>query len=704
MTKIENNWSTCPHDCPSVCALEVEVSESGRIGRIRGAKAHPYTLGVICEKVARYAERIHHPERLLHPLKRKGKKGGGEWQRISWDDALNETAAALLKAEERHGPQTVWPYYYAGTMGLVQRDGINRLRHVKRYSRQHLTICTSLSWSGWIAGTGALRGVDPREMRKSDLIVIWGGNPVNTQVNVMTQVALAKKERGARLAVVDVYNTGTMQQADLPILIKPGTDGALACAVMHVLFRDGFADWDYLDRYTDVPHRFEAHLRDKTPGWAAPITGLSSEDIVAFAHAIGETKRTYFRLGYGFTRSRNGAANMHAVLSIPAVTGAWAFEGGGALHSNSGMYGLDMTLIEGLDRADDTIRTLDQSRIGPVLTGDKHDLGDGPPVTALFIQNTNPVNVAPDQQRVRRGFLREDLFTCVHEQFMTETAQLADIVLPATMFLEHDDIYKSGGHTHLMLGPKVLEAPGECRSNHSVLRELAKRTGAHHPAFDMTEREIIDATLQKSGKGSFADLEEGRWLDCTPPFEQAHYLGGFAHADGKYRFKADWTDERIARDTPPPRYRALAASMPDLPDHWPVIDEADSKHPFRLVAAPARTFLNSTFTETPGSLARERRPEILIHPDDAIANGFEEGRLARVGNSQGSVQLHVRFFTGVRRGVAIAEGIWPNGKHEGVAGINTLTSAEPAAPFGGAVFHDTHVWIALSDERKGGRE
>jgi anaerobic selenocysteine-containing dehydrogenase len=694
MTKIDMKWSTCPHDCPSVCALDVEVLESGRIGRVRGARAHPYTLGVVCEKVARYAERIHHPERLLHPLKRKGPKGGGEWQQISWDDALDEVAAALLKAEERYGPEAVWPYYYAGTMGLVQRDGINRLRHVKRYSRQHSTICTSLAWAGWIAGTGALWGVDSREMRKSDLIVMWGGNPVNTQVNVMTQIALARKERGAKLAAIDVYNTGTMQQADMPILIRPGTDGALAAAIMHVLFRDGLADRDYMERHTDAPAELEAHLRDKTPDWAAAITGLPAAEIEDFALAIGRTKRTFFRLGFGFSRSRNGAVNMHSALSIPAVTGAWAHEGGGALHSNSGIYGIDMTLIEGRDRLDRSVRALDQSRIGPVLDGEEEDLAGGPPVTALFIQNTNPMNVAPDQTRVRRGFLRDDLFVCVHEQFMTDTARVADVVLPATMFLEHDDIYRSGGHTHLMLGPKVVDAPVECRSNHVVLRDLAKRLGASHAGFELTEREIIDATLQRSGRGSLAELEAGRWLDCAPPFEKAHFTSGFGHKDGKFHFKPDWSNRRIAvSDAIPPRYHAFAATMPKLPDYWPVIDHADEEHPFRLVAPPARTFLNSSFSETPGSQTRERRPELMMHPQDMAANALEDGQLVSVGNRQGAVRLHLRSFTGLRPGVVVAEGIWANGKHEGGIGINTLTSAMASAPFGGPAFHDTHVWI-----------
>ena len=249
---IKTGISVCPHDCPSACALEVELLDAHTIGRVRGAKDNSYTLGVICEKVGRYAERIHHPDRLLHPLKRKGPKGSGEFQRISWDDAMAETAEAFLKAEAKYGAEAVWPYYYAGTMGLVMRDGINRLRHAKNYSGMYDTFCVALSWPGYLAGTGSIAGVDPREMQKSDLIVIWGGNPVNTQVNVMTHAMMARKERGAKIACVDVYDTGTMKQADMKLLIRPGTDGALACAIMHVLFRDGYADWPYLEKYTDA--------------------------------------------------------------------------------------------------------------------------------------------------------------------------------------------------------------------------------------------------------------------------------------------------------------------------------------------------------------------------------------------------------------------------------------------------------------------
>ena len=335
--------SACPHDCPSTCALEVERLSAGRIGKVRGARTNPYTDGVICAKVARYAERVHHPARLRTPLRRVGEKGVGvdAFEAIAWDAALDEVADALLRAEQRYGPQAVWPYFYAGTMGHVQRDGIERLRHVKKYSRQHSTICSTLAASGWLAGVGGKRGVDAREIQHADLVVVWGGNPVNTQVNVMTHIAKARKARGARLVVVDPYRTGTAEQADLHLMLKHGTDGALAAAVIHVLAKEGLADRGYLARYTDWDDAVEAHFAERTPDWAAGITGLSADAIADFARLYGRTPRSFIRLGYGFSRSRNGAANMHAASCLPAVTGAWRYKGGGALWGNSSIYHLD---------------------------------------------------------------------------------------------------------------------------------------------------------------------------------------------------------------------------------------------------------------------------------------------------------------------------------------------------------------------------
>ena len=323
--------SVCPHDCTSTCALEVEVLDARTIGRVRGSQRNAYTGGVICEKVARYAERVHHPDRLTTPLLRDGPKGSRQWKTISWNEALDRVADAFVEKAARHGSESVWPYFYAGTMGLVQRDGINRLRHAMKYSRWYSTICTALSDTGWIAGVGSKRGGDLREAAQhADLLIIWGGNPVNTQINVMQHAMVAKK-RGATLVVVDPYRTGTAEKADLHVAPRPGTDGALACAMMHVLFAEGFADWDYLRQYTDAPDALAAHVATRTPQWAARITGLSAEAITSFARLYGRSKASYIRAHHGFSRSRNGAANMHAVTCLPAVTGAWRHPGGGAL-------------------------------------------------------------------------------------------------------------------------------------------------------------------------------------------------------------------------------------------------------------------------------------------------------------------------------------------------------------------------------------
>lgn len=695
ISNIKIGHSACPHDCPSTCALDVEILDERTIGRVRGAKDNSYTAGVICAKVARYAERVHHPDRLKHPLVRAGAKGEGQWKQASWEAALDLIAERFLKAEQDYGSESVWPYYYAGTMGLVQRDSINRLRFAKRYSNQFDSFCTNMAWTGYFAGTGSLTGPDPREMAKADVVVIWGTNAAATQVNVMTHAVRARKERGAKIVVIDVYANATVRQADMGIVLKPGTDGAFACAVMHVLFRDGLADWDYLERYTDDPKGLEKHLQTRTPEWAAAITGLSVEEIEAFAHLVGKTRRTYFRLGYGFTRQRNGAVNMHAAASIACVTGAFLHEGGGAFHSNSGIFKMDKREIEGRAMQDVGLRFLDQSKIGRILTGDPEALYGGPPVMAMLIQNTNPMNVTPEQRLVRKGFSREDLFVAVHEQFMTDTAKMADVVLPATTFLEHDDIYRGGGQQHVVLGPKLIEPLADARPNIFVINELAKRLGVGHlQGFDLDERTLIDNMNANSDLPHFDELKEKRFVDLQPPFEEAHYINGFKWPDGKFRFRPDWTGSPSPNK--PPEVMGLQGphqSIPEFPDHWEVIETADAEHPFRMTTSPAHNFLNSTFAETPTSLAKEIRPELLIHPDDAAELGIEDGERIEIGNHRGELVLHAVLRAGQKRGVVVSEGIFPNSTFERGEGINILIGAEPAAPYGGLAVHDTKIWI-----------
>ena len=677
-------YSVCPHDCPSACALEVERIDHVRIGRIRGARGQTYTSGVVCAKVGRYAERQDHPDRLSVPLRRVGDKGRGRdaFVPIAWDEALDAVSERLTRATQRHGSEAVWPHFYAGTMGMVQRDGIQRLRHAMRYSRQNSTICAAMTDAGWAAGVGARRGVDGREVAKSDLIVSWGGNPVSTQVNLMTHITKARRERGAKFVVVDPYRTPTAEVADVHLAPLPGTDGALACGVMHVLFKEGFADREYLARYADDADGLEAHLASRDPAWAASITGLPEAEIIDFARLYGRTRRSYIRLGYGFSRQRNGSMQVFAVTCLPTVTGAWQYEGGGALLSNHGLVPLDRTLIQGTDVMDPTTRLLDQSRIGPILCGDKRDIGDGPPVTALFIQNTNPMVVSPESGRVRQGFARDDLFICVHEQFMTETAAMADIVLPATTFLEHDDMYTAGAHTHLQIGRAVVPPYAECRSNHQVICDLAKRLGAVHPGFDMTAFELIETTLETSRLPNPSQFENGTWLDCVQPFATTHFLDGFGHTDKKFHFHADWS--QIGPDH---------ATLPSLPDHAELNDDGDPERPFRLVPAPSRSFLNTSFNNTPSGIAREGRPTALIHPVPLAMLGLSEGDRVRIGNDKGSVVVHAKPSDGMQQRVVIVEGIWPNHAFEEGIGINVLTSADPGPPHGGAVFHDTSVWL-----------
>jgi len=681
--ELDNNVSisACPHDCPSTCALEVTHDEKN-IYKVKGASKNTYTSGVVCAKVSRYSERTHHPDRLTKPLMRVGKKGSNDFKEIEWEQALDIVAENFISTAQKHGTESIWPYFYAGTMGLVQRDGINRLRHAMKYSGQHSTICSTITASGFRAGVGTLKGPDPREMALADVILVWGCNPASTQVNVMKHIQKARKNRNAKLIVVDPYKTRSAKVADFHYAIKPGTDGALACSIMHILFRDNYADKEYMDKYTDDPKGLEEHVKKYTPEWGSKITGLPLREIEEFAKIFGTTKRLYSRMGYGFTRQRNGASAMHAAVSLSAVCGKWQYEGGGAFYNNGDIYNIDKTLIEGLDLIDQNIRILDQSRIGSILTGDRNALIRGGNVYSLIIQNTNPLVVAPESLLVREGFSREDLFVCVHEQFMTETAKYADIVLPATTFVEHDDLYIAGGHQHITFGPKLIEPIGESRSNHKVLLELSKRLGAEHKGFNMTEREIIDVTLKSSNHGSLVDLEKNGWKDVQPDFNTSHFINGFGHKDKKFHFKPDWSEVG-------PDYH----NMPEYPDYMNTTENTSKDFPFKLVTAPAHNYLNSSFTETSSSQKSEVKPKAKIHSNDIKKLGLQEDDLVVLGNNRGKVIINVEEFDGMQEGVIIVEGIWPNEAFVGKNGINTLVGSDPVPPNGGAAFHDTAVWI-----------
>ena len=683
----QRHKSACPHDCPSTCSLDVTIDVDGRVGRIHGARDNDYTAGVVCAKVARYAERIYHPDRLKTPLKRTGPKGSGQFEAISWEAALDEIATRFKDIAARHGPETIWPYHSGGTMGVLQRYGLDRLRTVMGYARQQTTICVTPAESGWLAGVGKLTGCDPREMDRSDLIVMWGGNPVSTQVNIMTHVTRARKTSGAKFVVVDVYDTPTVAQADMALIINPGTDAALALAVMHVLLAEGMADRDYLAKHTDFDDEVEQHIMTRTPAWAAEITGLTVDEIVTFARLFGATPRSFLRAGFGFTRTRNGAGAMHAVSCLPAMTGAWQHEGGGAffLTYDTKIWGLDTNFLYATEAIDPATRVLDQSRIGAVLCGDADALKGGPPVMAMLMQNANSATVAPDTAAVLKGLSRDDLFLVVHEQFMTPTARHADIVLPATTFVEHDDLYYGLGHTYLTYGRKLIEPLAEARPNSFVVRELARRLGANHPCLACEDAEALDEALTRGGLPSLSELGETGWVDRARPFEDAHFLTGFPQPDGRFHFKPDWS-----------RVGPAHARMPRLPDWSMDFERANDAHPFKLVCPPARNFLNSTFSETPTGIAKEGGPRVMVHPDAACDLGIGDGDRVRIGNGRGSIVLVARLNTGQMTGTLIVEGIWPAEAFEEKQAINTLIGGDPVPPNGGAAFHDTAVWLKVA--------
>src|SRR6266850_1229797 len=464
--------SVCPHDCPSCCSLEVSVDD-GRIVDVTGTPGHPFTQGVICGKVREYAERVHSPLRVLTPLRRMGAKGEGRFERISWDDAFAEIARRWRGIIAEHGGEAILPFSYAGSMGQVQFFAGHPIFHALGASRLDRSICVSTAYTGWRATVGQVTGNDSEQMVGADLVVLWGVNAAYSTINVMTLVKQAR-QRGAYVVVVDPYRTPTAQQADEHLMVRPGSDTALALAVMHVLIADGRIDRGYIDRATLGFDRLAEHLRAYSPEAVAPIVGLDAGTIVGFARRYGATPRTFIRIGIGLSRHENGAMTCRTLACLPALTGAYADAHGGALLSTGGAYGFDYSVVERPDLMPSPApRTINMIQLGRALT----DPEMSPPVRALYVYSSNPAAVCPNQTLVLQGLAREDLFTVVHEQVMTDTAHYADIVLPATTSMEHLDLYRSYGQFYLQLARPVLPPHGEARSTWEVCGMLARALG-----------------------------------------------------------------------------------------------------------------------------------------------------------------------------------------------------------------------------------
>ncbi len=678
--------AACPHDCPDTCAMEVTV-EDGRAVKIRGADDLPFTNGALCTKVAHYLERVYSPERLLYPMKRVGRKGEGRFERIGWDEAL-DTIAARFRTIADEDPRAILPYSYAGTMGLVQGESLDR-RFFHRLGASLLdrTICASAGAMGWKATVGASVGTDPEAVVDAKLILIWGGNPVVSNLHGWRYLQEAKR-RGARLVCIDPRRSETAARCHEHLAPWPGTDGALALAMMQVLIADDLVDHDYLARHAVGFEALAERVRGCTPEWAAPLTGLPAETIRALARDYGGTRPSLIRLNYGLNRCAGGGMAVRNIACLPALTGAWRHPAGGALLSTSGNFPVAGAVLERPDLYPDTQRfpprTINMSTIGEDLL-----TAADPPIRAIYVYNSNPVAVAPDGNRVREGFAREDLFCVVHELFRTDTADYADILLPATSQLEHADVHKSYGHLYALANRPAIAPLGEAKPNTEVFRLLAARLGFSEPALFESDEAIAAAAFDLRDPRAYgldaARLAERGWARLNLPRPFAPFAeGGFPTPSGKCELHSSLL---------------AAAGMDPLPAWHPPRESPVSnpalaaRYPLALISPPARNFLNSSFANLPRFLEQEGAPTLEIHPGDAAARGIADGTPLSIFNDRGAFRARAVVTDRVRPGVVSAPSIWWRKFSGDGQNANAVTSGALTDMGGGAVFYDCLVEV-----------
>lgn len=667
----------CPHDCPDTCGLVTTVQDGVAI-KLQGNPAHPHTGGVLCTKVSRYLERNAHPERLTQPLRRIGAKGEGRFEPVSWDEALDDIAARLktIAADE---PQAILPYSYAGTMGLVQGESMDRrFFHKLGASLLDRTICSTAGGEGLGYTLGGKVGMRIEHFAQAKLILIWGSNAIASNLHFWRH-AQAAKRAGARLVCIDPRRTETADKCDEHIALLPGTDGALALSLMHELIVHDWLDHDYIARHTLGWEQLRERALQWPPERAAAVCGVPAAQIEALARDYGTTKPAAIRLNYGMQRVRGGGNAARAVACLPALVGAWRHRAGGLLLSASGQFPADRATLHRPDLlAGRQPRTLNMSSIGDVLTGDATALGGGPAVKAVVVYNSNPVAVAPESAKVAAGFAREDLFTVVLEQFQTDTADYADYLLPATTQLEHWDIHFSYGHTDVMLNRPAVAPRGQARSNAWVFRELARRMGFDEPCFTDDDETLCRQAFRPEAI-DWAALERDGF--ATLPLPDAPFAeGGFPTPSGKCEFFSA---------------RLAAQGLDGLPDHLPNYEPAGSSadYPLAMISPPARNFLNSTFVNVTSLRSMEGEPLVEIHADDAAARGIADGAMVRVFNARGEHRCRAEVSRRARPGVVNGLGIW--WRKLGVDGtnVNELTSQRLTDLGRGPTFYDCLVQV-----------
>jgi anaerobic selenocysteine-containing dehydrogenase len=674
--------AACPHDCPDTCAMLVTV-ENGVATKIQGDPSMPFTDGTLCTKVAYYLERTYSPDRLMHPLKRVGKKGKGQFKRIAWDEALDEIAARL-KALAADDPQTILPCSYAGTMGMVQYSSMDRrFFHKLGASLLDRTLCSTAGKQGIKATLGGSVGMDPERFDEAKLIILWGANPLVSNLHLWSRVQEAKR-RGAKVIAIDPYRSLSAEKCSQHIALMPGTDGALALGVMHVLIAEELLDRDYISNFTLGFDDLAQRVKRYTPDWAAKTCGISVAEVVQLAREYGTTRPAAIRLNYGMQRHAGGGIAARNIACLPALVGAWRDAAGGIVLTTADFFNFDHAALERPDLlAGRRPRVVNQSKLGDALTS------AAPPVRALIVYNNNPVAVCPESAKVIAGFSREDLFTVVMDHFQTDTADYADIVLPATTQLEHYDVHKAYGHLYVVGNNPAIAPVGESLPNSEVFRRLAARMGFDDPCFRDSDEDICRTALS-SATGrmegiSWQEVKQEGWQKLGVPERFAPFAAGrFPTPSGKCEFRS----ERLEKQgiDPLPFYNPPAEAA--TPDAGPA-----RRFPLAFLSPPARHFLNSSFANIARFREFEREPHLDMHPDDASARGILDGDKVRAFNARGSYTLRARINGKPRRGVVVAPSVWwkkysPDGRN-----ANELTSQRTADLGGGATFYDCLVEV-----------
>ncbi|HEV7612165.1 MAG TPA: molybdopterin oxidoreductase family protein [Steroidobacteraceae bacterium] len=665
----------CPHDCPDTCALTVHVRD-GIAVKVTGSSEHAPTAGVLCTKVARYTERTYHPDRLLHPMRRIGKKGEGRFERIKWEEAIG-TIASRLTSIAAKDPEQILPYSYAGTMGLVQGESMSmRFFHKIGASLLDRTICASAGTAGHEITLGSRIGMDMELTEEAKLIIFWGSNAITSSVHFWARAQEAKR-RGAILVAIDPYRSLTAEKCHIHIALLPGTDSALALGLMHVLIRDGLIDSEYVARHSVGYEQLRERASRYDPARVASICGLMTEQIESLARLYGRTRPALIRANYGMQRVRGGGMATRNIACLPALVGAFRDAAGGLLLSTGGNFEIDTEALERPDLlAGRRPRTINMSTIGHAL------LDESDPVNALIVYNSNPVAVAPDSTRVARGFAREDLFTVVLEHFQTDTADYADILLPATTQLEHLDVIKPYGHYYMMANNPAIAPLGECKPNSEIFRLLAEAVGFNDPCFGDSDETIAQAAVARDW--NFDAVRAAGWKRVGPAKGIARFAdGGFDTPSGKVEFFS---------------VRAAQLGLDPLPDYIAPQEDTRSaaaeRYPLAMISPPARNFLNSSFVNVQSLRASEGEPWLDIHPDDAVQRGIIAGNYVRVFNDRGSMELRARITDRARRGVVVGLSVWWKKLTRDGKNANELTSSDTLTDMGRApIFYDCLVQV-----------